>query len=339
MKKVLLGLLTASLATIYAWADEIELNPQHPDRHVVVKGDTLWDISEYFLKSPWLWPEIWHVNPQIANPHLIYPGDVVKLIYLDGKPRLTVERAGTVKLSPKIRSTPNDGAIPPIPLDVIANFLSKSRIVGLDEMDDAPYVLAGEEKRLVLGANDELYARGDFDSEHKAYGVYRRGQVYTDPQTGEVLGLQALSVGALRLKRLSGDVATMMVSRSSEEIRIEDRMLPDEERAIESSFLPSAPESDVEGLILAVEGGVNNAGKMDVVVINKGERDSLKSGNVLAIYQKGEMVKDRVRGDLVLLPEERVGLAMVFRTFEKVSYALVLEADRPLDLHDLVRNP
>ena len=339
MKKVLLGLLAASFVTFYAWADEVALNPDHPDRHVVVKGDTLWDISETFLQSPWLWPEIWHVNPQIANPHLIYPGDVIKLIYLDGKPRLTVERAGVVKLSPKIRTSPNDGAITTIPLDAIANFLTRSRIVTPDEMDASPYVLAGEEKRLIMGANDELYARGDFSEGTQAYGVYRPGETYSDPDTGEVLGLQALSIGATRLKTLDGDVATMLVKRASEEIRIEDRLLPHEERAIASNYVPSAPSSEVEGLIVAVEGGRNNAGKMDVIIINKGEREGLESGNVLAIYQKGEVVVDRVKGGEVTLPDTHVGLAMIFRTFDKLSYALVLEADKPLDLLDKVRNP
>mgnify|MGYP000143701569 CR=1 FL=1 len=339
MKKVLLGLLAASLATFSAWADEVTLNPDHPDKHVVVKGDTLWDISEHFLQSPWLWPEIWHVNPQIANPHLIYPGDVVRLIYLDGKPRLTVERSDIVKLSPKIRESANDGAIPAIPLDAISAFLSRSRIVGLDEMDGAPYVIAGEETRLILGANDTLYARGEFNTEEDAWGVYRRGQLYIDPETEEVLGMQALDIGGLRLTDLDNDVATMAVTRAGEEVRIEDRLLPHEQRPIESSYFPSAPSSEIEGWVLAVEGGVKNAGKMDVVVVNKGDRDGLKSGNVLAIYKQGETVKDRIKGDMVTLPEERVGIAMVFRTFDKVSYALVLEADRPLDLLDRVRNP
>ena len=339
MKKVLLGLLAASFVSLYAWADELALNPDHPDRHVVVKGDTLWDISETFLKSPWLWPEIWHVNPQIANPHLIYPGDIIKLVYIDGKPRLTLERSDVVKLSPKIRSSLNDGAITAIPLDAIANFLTRSRVIEPDALETAPYVLAGEEKRLIMGANDELFARGDFSDGTQAYGIYRPGETYVDPLTKEVLGLQALSIGALRLKALDADVATLTVKRASEEIRIEDRLLPHEERAIASSYVPSAPSGEIEGLILSVEDGRNNAGKMDVIIINNGEREGLESGNVLAIYQKGEVVVDRVQGGEVTLPDTRVGLAMVFRTFEKVSYALVLEADRPLDLLDKVRNP
>jgi hypothetical protein len=206
-------------------------------------------------------------------------------------------------------------------------------------MDASPYVLAGEEKRLIMGANDELYARGDFSEGTQAYGVYRPGETYLDPDTGEVLGLQALSIGATRLQNLDGDVATMLVKRASEEIRIEDRLLPHEERAIASNYVPSAPSNEVEGLIVAVEGGRNNAGKMDVIIINKGEREGLESGNVLAIYQKGEVVVDRVKGGEVILPDTHVGLAMVFRTFDKLSYALVLEADKPLDLLDKVRNP
>lgn len=339
MKKVFLGLLAASLVTFYAWADEIALNADHPDQHVVVRGDTLWDISERFLQSPWLWPEIWHVNPQIANPHLIYPGDVVKLIYLDGKPRLTVQRADTVKLSPKIRASANEGAISSIPMDAVANFLSRSRIVSLEEMETAPYVLAGEEKRLIVGAGDELYARGEFSDGIDNYGVYRRGQVYIDPVTEEVLGLQANDIGSMKMRRVNADVATFAVNRASEEIRIEDRLLPHEERAVESTFFPSAPQGQIEGAILAVDGGVANAGKMDVVVLNQGSREGLEPGNVLAAYKKGAMVRDRVKGEMVTLPEERIGLIMVFRTFDKLSYGLVLESDGPISIRDVVRNP
>ncbi len=346
MKKLLLGLAAASLITLSAWAEEVLLKESHPDRYTVVKGDTLWDISDKFLQNPWMWPEIWHVNPQIDNPHLIFPGDVIRLIYLDGRPRLTVERGrtvklspGTVKLSPAVHVLSLGEAIPAIPLDAIDKFLSRSRVVSLQDLEGAPYVLAGTDRRLIVGAGDRMYARGEFPENHPVFGVYRRGQTYIDPETDEVLGLQALDIGTAKLRALDKDVATLAVTRTTEEIRLKDRLLPYEERSVDSTFYPSAPDEDIQGVILAVEGGVTQIGKMDVVAINRGEREGLEVGNVMAIYKEGERVRDRVTNDLVVLPDERAGLLMVFRTFDKLSYALVLEADRPLSVSDKVRRP
>lgn len=344
--KTLLGLVAASLFSLSALAEEAQLKEGHPDRYTVKKGDTLWDISDTFLQNPWMWPEIWHVNPQIDNPHLIFPGDIIKLIYLDGRPRLVLERSqtvkmspGTVKLSPAVHVLPLGEAIPAIPLDVIDNFLSRSRVVGVEELENAPYVLAGTDRRLIVGAGDRLYARGDFPDNVPVYGVYRRGDTYVDPVTEEVLGLQALDIGTVKLRARSDDIATMAVTRTTEEIRIEDRLLPHEERAVDSTFYPTAPDVDIEGEIMAVEGGVTQVGKLDVIVLNRGEREGLEVGNVMAIYKQGDQVRDRVTNDIVALPDERAGLLMVFRTFEKLSYGLVLEADRPLAVADKVRRP
>ncbi len=349
MKKLVNALLALSFSlglSIQALADEVRLKDSHPDRYTVVKGDTLWDISETFLQNPWMWPEIWHVNPQIENPHLIYPGDDIKLIYLDGRPRLTVERGrnykmtpGTDKLSPQIRVSPLGEAIPAIPLDKIDSFLSRSRVVSVDELNRAPHVLSGAEQHLVLGAGDTLYARGDFSAQVGSYGVYRAGQKFIDPETNELLGLQALDIGTVRKASEQGDVGTFDVTRTTEEIRIADRLLPQEERTVDSTFFPSSPDSEIEGLIMAVEGGLTQVGPMDVVAINRGEREGLQIGNVMAIFKDGGVIRDRVNGDMVKLPEEQAGLLMVFRTFEKMSFALVLEAERPLKVLDKVRNP
>jgi hypothetical protein len=296
-----------------------------------------------------MWPEIWHVNPQIENPHLIYPGDVITLIYLDGKPRLTVERGvasrtykmspGESRLEPKIRYAPVGTAIPAIPLDAIDKFLTRSRVVSREELEAAPYVLTGAEDHLVVGAGDELYARGEYNNDVNVYGVYRAGQTFVDPETRELLGLQALDIGTVKMRDLSGEVGTFAVTRTTEEIRITDRLLPHEERAVDSTFFPSLPKEEVEGLIMAVEGGLNQVGRMDVVVINRGEREGLEIGNVMAIYKEGGAVRDRIQGDIIRLPEEKAGLLMVFRTFEKMSFALVLEASRPLAVLDIVRRP
>lgn len=348
MKKIVLG-----LALLMAWAASVAQEPvlrdDYPERYTVVEGDTLWDISNEFLQNPWMWPEIWQVNPQIDNPHLIFPGDVITLIYLDGRPRLTVERGnnvatrgarpGDIKLSPRVHVTPLDEAIPSIPLDMIDSFLSDSRIVSLTDLEEAPYILAGGENRLIVGAGDKVYARGTFADDVPVYGVYRRGDIYVDPDTQEVLGVQARDIGSVRLRSVERDIATTTVTRTNTEIRIADRLLTQEERAIDSNFWPSPPSAEVEGKILAVEGGLSQVGKFDVVVVNRGEREGVSVGNVLAVYKASESTRDRVTNTIVMLPEERAGLMMIFRTFEKVSLGLVMEGELPISTMDIVRNP
>lgn len=344
MKKIMIGLMAAALFSVAAWAEDARLKAGHPDEYTVKKGDTLWDISNTFLSAPWKWPEIWHANPQIDNPHLIFPGDLIRLVYIDGQPRLISERAvklsgGDAKLSPSVRVQDASEAITSIPLDRINSFLSHSKVVDIKELALAPYLLAGPQKRIVVGAGDTAYARGKFVESLTNFGVYRKGQTYVDPITKEQLGIEALGVGSVVLKALDGDIGTVSVTRASEEIRIGDRLLPGEERAMESVFYPSAPENDIKAVIIAVESGVSMVGKFNVVTINKGEREGLKAGNILAIFKKGEVVVDRVTNRKVALPDERAGLMMVFRTFDKLSYALVLEADRQLAVNDKALNP
>ena len=344
MKKNLLGFLAACILclpfSLSIVAQEPVLRDDVPDTYTVVKGDTLWDISDTFLKNPWMWPEIWHVNAQIQNPHLIYPGDVIRLIYLDGSPRLTLDTSGReFKLSPKARVISQGEAIPTIPLDKINSFLSRSRVVDEDLIDNAPYVVAGGDDHLIVGAGDRAYVRGNIEEKYSVFGVYRKGDEYKDPVTKEKLGVQALDIGSGEIVAINTDVSTMAVTRTTEEIRAGDRLLKEEERSIESTFFPSAPNSNVEGVILAVEGGVTQVGRMDVVVINRGAREGMVPGNVLAVYKRGKRIRDRVSGGKVDLPDERAGLMMVFRVFDKVSMGLVLEADQGLAVNDIVKNP
>jgi len=345
MKKQFSGLLaTLSLFGLVVGygvnADEPQLRDTVPATHTVVKGDTLWDISTTFLKNPWMWPEIWHVNTQIENPHLIYPGDVIRLIYTDGKPRLTLDTSGRIfKMSPKARVLSEGEAIKTIPLDAINSFLSRSRVSTDQEMDAAPYVLSGMDEHLIVGAGDKLYARGTFAEGPRVYGVYRKGEVFIDPETQERLGVLAEDIGTASLIRSQGEVSTLEVSRTTEEIRAGDRFIRQDERAIDSSFYPSPPNGDINGIIISVENGLNQVGNMDVVVINRGAREGIMPGNVLAIYKRGGVVRDRVTEERVELPEERAGVLMVFRVFEKVSLGIVLEAYRGISVTDYVRNP
>lgn len=339
MRKTLLAMVLLAAGGL-AQAD-VEFRANHPDNYTVVKGDTLWDISGKFLRQPWKWPEIWHANPQVKNPHLIYPGDVLSLVYIDGKPRLMVNRGngGTIKLTPGIRKSPMAEAIPSIPLEAINSFLLNNRIVNSKrEFDGAPYVVAGNAERVLSGHNDRIYVRGNVQEEN-AYDVFRQGKTYHDPATGEFLGINADYVGSGDVVARERDIGTMVLSRTAQEVRLADRVFATEERAITSTFFPSEPASSIDGLILDVPRGVSQIGQLDVVTINRGERDGLQAGNVLAVYKTGETVRDQVTGDRVKVPDERSGVLMVFRTYEKMSYGLVLQASRQLAVMDKVKNP
>lgn len=341
MRKTLLGLLLLS-ASVWAHAQESVFKEGHPQTYQVVKGDTLWDIAGRFLSVPWEWPEIWHANPQIDNPHLIYPGDIISLVYIDGQPRLTVNRGagGTIKLSPTVRAKPMAEAIPTIPLEAINAFLNAGRILDSAEpLETAPYVIGGEAESVVAGAGNRIYARGEIEENIPAFGIYRRGKAYTDPETGELLGIHAQDIGNADVVATEDDITTLNVTRSRQEVRIGDRLLKTEERPVSSTFFPSDPDREVRGLIVDVPNGVTQIGQYDVVLLNKGTRDGLKEGSVLAIYKTGETVRDRVQNERVQLPDERAGLLMVFRAYDKMSYGIVLNARRQLAIMDKVRNP
>ena len=341
MRKSLLALLLLAAGGL-AQAD-VQLKAGHPENYTVVKGDTLWDISGRFLSQPWKWPELWHVNPQIKNPNLIYPGDTLSLTYVNGQPRLTLNRGesrGTIKLSPQVRSTPMAEAIPTIPLEVINAFLFNNRIVDSEaDFTAAPYVLAGGGESVVMGAGQKIYARGAFADQQPSYGIFRQGKTYTDPVSKEFLGINANVIGNADMLSSEDGITTLGVTRSNEEVRIGDRFFPTEERAVNSTFMPREPASQVDGLIIDVPRGVTQIGLLDVVTINKGKRDGMAEGTVLAIMKTGETVRDRVTGQQVKVPDERGGLLMVFRTYDKISYALVLTASRDLSLMDKVTNP
>ncbi len=345
-----LGLVACVLAVASNAAEDLSryLKDGHPEVYTVVKGDTLWDISGKFLERPWLWPEIWRVNPQINNPHLIYPGDRIRLVYVEGQPQLVLERGeagrtvrlspGTDKLSPKVRYEPLESAIPTIRLDAIQAFLVQNRIVAPSVLNNAPYVVQGDSERLVLGAGDRLYVRGVLP-ESESFNVVRTGPLYVDPDTQEVLGREATYIGLGQAVAQDDDIATMYMTDTREEVQIGDRVLPTEERRVDSTFFPSAPEGEVRGQIISVFGGVSQVGQFDVVVINRGEREGVAVGNVMAIYKKGALARDRIANETIRLPSERAGLLMVFRTFEKLSYGLVMMTERPLAIYDEVRNP
>jgi LysM domain len=324
------------------------LNPRHPDTYVVQRGDTLWDIAAMFLRDPWYWPEIWQINPQVENPHLIFPGDILSLAYLgDGRPVIRLERgptsaAGPVdRLSPRIRATPLEEAIQTIPYETLASFLSKPSLLDKDQLEDAPYLMAHREG-LMSSSGRDVYARGTDAAEGSVFNVVHVGNELVDPDDNRVLGYEGIYVGQGRVRR-SGDPATIYLLDVTREALVGDYLFVDETPA-PFNFLPRPPEQQVEGRIISVVDGVSLIGQYQVVAINRGERHGLEPGHVLRVFQTGEVVRDEVhkRGlfaDKVRLPDEPAGTMMVFRTFDRMSYALVMEATDAIRVLDTVRNP
>jgi hypothetical protein len=337
--KKLLGMLLAALLTGSLVAADVALNPNHPDRYVVVRGDTLWDISAKFLRDPWLWPEVWYVNPQVRNPHLIYPGDVLNLVYVDGKPRIQV--SGDGKLSPRIREESLENAIPTIPLDAIKQFLTRALVVQEGELDAAPYVVQSADEHVITGAGDRVYVRGIDGNSVALFDIYEPGGAYVDPDTDELLGYEAIFVGTGPVQRF-GDPATIKMTRTTREVRVGDRLLPADRSEPAAFFQPHATPPGTEGHIISVLDGVSQIGQFNVVALDLGERDGMEVGHVMRIFQKGEVIRDTVSdkfGDKVRLPDEEAGLVMVFRTYEKISFGLVMKATRAIHLNDVVRTP
>ena len=344
MNKMLVGFVGLCLCSLAALADTVTLKDGHPDTYTVQKGDTLWDISGRFLQDPWLWSEIWDVNPEIENPHLIFPGDVIRLVWKDGQPRLTVTRGAgsrTVKLSPQARVEPIDTAIPAIPLDKINVWIRRSRVVSSGVLDEAPHVVSAEDARIVGGAGDKVFVLGELNDDlGRSHRIYRKGNVLVDPQTNEVLGVEAKAVGVGYHQSTTEDgVSTLQLNESDTEVRIGDRVLSDHEKALESVFMPSRPEGEIRGNIIAVEGAVDQVGIYSMVVISRGEREGLKPGMVLAVYNRGATIKDIVSKKIVKLPDERAGLMMIVRAFEKASFGIILTASQPMQVGDEIRNP
>lgn len=341
--RLLISAIIFAGMTTTAVAEEPLLKNSHPDLYVVKKGDTLWDISGRFLNEPWRWPDIWHVNPQIANPHLIYPGDKLELVYIDGKPRLRVQQDGVVKLSPEIRSTPWDGAIPAVPYDAIAPFLTRPYVSTEEELEAAPYVVAIANEHLAGGKGNQAYVRAIETGEADRFDMVRPGKPYKDFDTGEVLGNAARFIGTASLVR-TGDPATVHIDASALEVLAGDRLIPATEEGAVGDFYPKAPEVDVNGAIIDVLSGVGVIGPLDIVVIDRGAADGLEQGTVLRVDRRGERIHDKIakrkRGrEYITLPNERAGNMVVFRVFERVSFGLIMDAKLALHVGDVVTNP
>jgi hypothetical protein len=318
--------------------EPVPLAEGHPNEYVVQVGDTLWDIAAAFLKDPWFWPEIWYVNPDIENPHLIYPGDVLGLVYIGGQTRITNVRASTYRMSPQARVTPLSEAVSSIPFEEVAAFLSSGVILEKSQADALPYLLETRGEHLIASAGNEVYVRGIKNDEPSTrYNVIHVGDPLVDPDDNRLIGYHGHLVGEGSLRR-TGDPATVALTRSTQEMKTGDRFLP-ASVDVPLNFFPRSPSSKIEGEIIFVVGGVTQIGQYQVIVVNRGSDNGLSVGDVLTVFQAGSVVKDQVRGGDVKLPDEQAGTVMVFKTYDRISYGLIMEATDVIHLHDAVRNP
>ena len=332
----------------------IPLADNAPDSYVVKRGDTLWGIAKVFLRDPWYWPEIWQVNPQVHNPHLIYPGDTLRLVYIDGKPQIVLQRGDLqrgdgVRVEPRVRSEPLDAAITTIPYATVAAFMSRPSVLDREQIKQAPYVLATRDLHVVMSEGDTVYARG-FTSPAELgshYNVVRVGDPLIDPDDNRVLGYDGIFTGSGHVTR-QGDPTTLIMTESARESRAGDKLIPGGVD-VPLDFIPSAPRTKTNGRIIAVSDGVTIIGQYEVVVVNRGARDGLAPGNVLGVFDTGPVVADtdkkgffsvdRFRVKKVALPSERTGTFMVFKTFDNISYGLIMEATNLIRVGDKVQNP
>ncbi|GAB1369685.1 LysM peptidoglycan-binding domain-containing protein [Rhodocyclaceae bacterium] len=346
MKTIIFALIlscsTASFAQSAAPAASapLEIAADAPERHIVVPGDTLWGIAAKFLKDPFRWPELWKMNTeQVRNPHRIYPGQVVILDRSGDQPQL---KLGIVKLEPQVRVQPIPKEIPAISPQIIEPFLSQPLVIDAAGFDQAPRVVATQESRVYTGNGDQIYV-SDADPKVKSWQLFRPGKPFVDPDTKEVLGLEAIFLGNARSlgDPTEGGVTTMEITSVKQEIGRGDRLVPAGRPEI-SSYMPHLPVQDIQGRILALYGGIGEGGRHSIVSLSRGKHDGLEMGHVLAIYRAGATVTNRFddgKPQTHQLPDERYGLVFVFRVFERVSYALVMDAARPVVPGDKVRKP
>jgi len=319
-------------------SEPVPLAEGHPNEYVVQVGDTLWDIAATFLKDPWFWPEIWYINPDIENPHLIYPGDVLGLVYIDGQERITNVRASTYRMSPQARITPLSEAVSSIPFESIASFLTSGVILEKSQADALPYLLATRGDHLIASAGNEVYVRGvTNDALNTRYNVIHVGNALVDPDDNRLIGYHGKMIGEGNLRR-TGDPSTVALTSTSQEAKTGDRFLP-ASVDVPLNFFPRSPSTDIDGRIIYVDGGVTQIGQYQVIVMNRGSSNGLSVGDVLTVFQAGGVVKDRVKGGKVRLPDEEAGTVMVFKTYDRISYGLVMEATDAIHILDAVRNP
>ncbi|MCM8594672.1 LysM peptidoglycan-binding domain-containing protein [Accumulibacter sp.] len=338
MIRILFAFLLAMAGALHgAGAQDVVLTPGAPARYVVQPGDTLWGISGKFLRDPWLWPDIWRMNrEELRNPHLLYPGDVILLDRdADGKPRLRLQE---VRLKPRIYAEGVSEVIPAIPPNLIRPFLSDPLVVENDELDTAARIIATAQDRVNLGNGDRAYV-ANANPAQRDWQVYRNARPLRDPETGDILGYEAFYLGTARQIE-PGEPATFEIVTAKQEVGRGDRLLPAVRPPL-VAYAPHRPDFPVYGRIISIYGGVEVAGRGSIVAINRGTSDGIEIGHVLAIERNRTVVArdESDRRVAVTIPPERSGLLFVFRTFSRISYALIVQSEGTVDTNDFVRTP
>jgi nucleoid-associated protein YgaU len=343
MVRIISALILAVTAACASAAEPLTLVDNPPDRHIVVKGDTLWGISGKFLKQPWRWPEIWQMNKEeIKNPHWIYPGDIILLDMSSGSPRLKMAKRVTGqdgKGQPMVHSTPVQQVIPSIPPAAIEAFISQPLIVDSSDNDTGVRIVAAQEDRMLLGSGDTFYASGIPDARVEKWHVFRKGNALKDPESGEVVAYEAFFLGNARLVK-PGEPATLRVTLAKEEMARGDRLSPAPEPEI-ITYAPHRPDREIAAKVMSIYGGVQEGGANSVVSLTRGKSDGLEVGHVLALFRNRVSlnVDSDGRRTSTPVPEERYGLAFVFRVFDHVAYALVVDSSKSVIIGDSARNP
>jgi hypothetical protein len=345
--------LVACAAASPAQAANCAFRPNAPDQHVVVKGDTLWDISGTFLHNPWCWPQVWGMNrEEIRNPHWIYPGQI---IYFDrARGRLSLTRPGDnrnepgiTRLSPQVRTESLErDAVQAIPAGMIEPYLTQPLVVEANELAASPRIVASQENRVYLGTGDRVYVKGDLKG-GKSFQVFRPGTVLTDPQTGKVLAHEAAYLGSVVLDveaRPGVDAHTFRVTETRREMGVNDLLIPMPPTPVRN-YMPHAPLQTVDARVMSIYAGVTYAGQSQVVTVNRGSIDGLDVGSVLQLYHLGKTIGDPGsknwlgRKDQVKLPDEQYGSLFIFRVFKNVSYGLIMQVTAPVEVGDVARSP
>lgn len=320
-------------------ASKLSLRHNVPLRYVVKKGDTLWDIAGYYLRDPWEWPQLWYDNSQIRNPHLIYPGEVLTMVWVNGQPRVT-EAMGTKRLEPQIRRLPLASTTPSIPYAAVRSFIRGPRVVDAAQIDRAPYVVAIGNHQLAGSTGAAIFVKGLPLRAASVWDVVHIGKTYRDPETGAILGYEAIPTGRCKLEK-QGPVARLRIIQNDRETMVGDRLLPLGKPRFRNRFFPHPPKRFVNGAIISVFGELNEAGRLDIVTLDRGSADGLDQGTVLQIMSPSREVPDPY-GDaesVVRVPPQRAGLLMVFKTAPHISYALVVKTTRPVRVLDRVVSP
>lgn len=345
--------LICFLLPAVTFAAEAQLRDTAPEQHVVVKGDTLWDIANRFFSDPWQWPQIWGMNKDtIQDPHWIYPGDVVRLDRRSGSLRVDAEQSAgsTIKLSPHIHSSQGQRlAIPAVPRGDIAPFLKYPLVIGENDLVNAPLLVATLDRRVVVGDDDIVYVQGLNEAQGTRWQIYRPGKALVDPDTKQVLGYEAIYLGEAQVEQF-GAPSTVRIVHAAQEIKKGDRLVA-KTAAQSDNFIPRAPSAQLVSQIISIHGGAELAGQHSVITLNKGALDGLEAGHVLALTRHGEALHNDdqalcetgdvacKKGQDIALPDQHYGLAFIFRTFERVAYALVMETRFPVELLDTAQTP